>query len=304
MTNRRPNLAWKRCLGAPIGYTSASPSISPKLALNTVLLPKFQHVKGIGTFRASLLLGLICSWFQLSHYAVLQDSVFPCDSMLCIIFSAVFWLAAKRTNQSRRYMIQEVRIQDIRTSATIDHTHQPSVASLTLLMTLQGQSLQLRKIWRSPPCHRIPAFLRREPCGITPSRTSTRDVRERFVPFFVQPWIQKAQRRLARCDQGIVDQRYDSRSNRSRGAGAIDRAALSPPGIHDRLALSCDVGVSATIGIVEAFVLAPNAGKVRWDDVGLILRASKVVAKASTASEAITLIIGGDLGVEILCCAH
>ena len=92
-----------------------------------------------------------------------------------------------------------------------------------------------------------------------------------------------SQRRLARRNQAVVDERDDAREDGARRRRAADevRAAL----VHDRDVVTHgrDVGEGAARGGVPPRVRVAEGGEVGLDSVGLVVGAVEVPGEASAA---------------------
>lgn len=74
---------------------------------------------------------------------------------------------------------------------------------------------------RPPSSDSIPSHRCFEAFGVAPITAPICDICERFVPSTIQPWVEKAKRWSTVGDQGVIDQREDSRARRGGSGCAV-----------------------------------------------------------------------------------
>lgn len=150
------------------------------------------------------------------------------------------------------------------------------------LITPARQLDQLREDGCPQPGDRIPALSSRESLGATAIWRSLGDVRQPLIPLLIQPGVQESKRRLARGNQGVIDEGDDARSQRGAGAGAADGALGAVPKVCKVEALGRDVWVATALFVVQTVVLTGKTIDVCLGHLLLVVRRSEIVAETTT----------------------
>jgi hypothetical protein len=136
----------------------------------------------------------------------------------------------------------------------------------------------------------VPTRLSRETSGITTNCRAFSNICERFVAFGIKPWIEEAQNRLARCNQSIVEKRDYWGSCRRCGACPVYGCKCSIPNGKKMVCLGSDIWIGTTRRVEKAVELTVKAGNICWYNGILVGRSRKIVTKASSSCEIISIV--------------
>lgn len=163
----------------------------------------------------------------------------------------------------------------------------------------EGNVLDLEEVWSTPASGRIPSLTGWEAGGVATPGVATGDVVEAAVEAGVESWVHEAQGALAVGDQSVVDEGQDTGGSGRGGRGAVDEDVAAGVDDDEVEALGGQIGVRATVLVVEAGVEVADGVEVRVDSAGLVPWAREVVRETGAADVAVVDVVGDDLRAEV-----